>query len=90
MIDEKRMKNDLAKGNDIQLSVLAVVGRTMIFVPIALTVLSIMASLIGLDFDVQPVASGLGGVFVCGIAILLYVAFRRFRRGIRGEDTARD
>ncbi len=90
MIDEKRMKNDLAKVNDIQSSVLAVVGRTMIFLPIVITVLYIIASLIGFNLDVQSVASGLGGVFLCGVAILLYVAFRRFRRGIRGEDAGRD
>ncbi len=89
-MDEKRMMKDLTKNDDVQLSVLAVVGRTMIFVPIILTILSIIASLIGLNLDVQSLASGLGGVFVCGIALLLYVAFRRFRRGIRGEDTGED
>ncbi len=81
---------DLTKNNDVQLSVLAVVGRTMMFVPIVITILSILASLIGLNLDVQSLASGLGGVFLCGIAILLYVAFRRFQRGIRGEDTGGD
>ncbi len=81
---------DLNKNSDVQLSVLAVVGRTMIFVPIILTILSIIVSLIGLSLDVQSLASGLGGVFLCGIAILLYVAFRRFQRGIRGEDTGGD
>lgn len=75
---------------NIQLGVLSVVGRTMIFVPIVITILSIIASLFGLNLDVQSLASGLGGVFVCGIAILLYVAFRRFRQGIRGEDTGED
>ncbi len=89
-MDEKGIMKDLTKNNDVQLSVLAAVGRTMIFVPIILTILSVIASLIGLNLDVQSVASGLGGVFLCGIAILLYVAFRRFRRGIRGEDAEED
>ncbi len=81
---------DLTNNSDVQLSVLALLGRTMIFVPIILTILSTIVSLIGLNLDVQSVALGLGGVFLCGIAILLYVAFRRFRRGIRGEDAEED
>jgi Mg2+ and Co2+ transporter CorA len=79
------MMKDSSKDTGIQLNVLAVVGRTMIFVPIIITIISIIASLFGMDFDVQSLASGLGALFVCGIAILLYVAFRRFRQGIRGD-----
>ncbi len=89
-MDEKGIMKDVNENSDVLLSVLAVVGRTMIFVPIILTILSIIVSLVGLNLDVQSLASGLGGVFLCGIAILLYVAFRRFRRGIRGEDTGGD
>ena len=78
---------DLDRNTNTQLNVLAAVGRTMIFVPIIITVLSIIGSLIGIELDVQSLASGLGGLFLCGVAILLYVAFRRFRQGIRGEET---
>jgi hypothetical protein len=62
----------------------------MIFVPLAVTVLSVVGALIGMELDVQALASGLGALFLCGIAILSYVAFLRFRQGIRGEDTEED
>ena len=63
-------------------------GRIMISVPVLLLLFQIINSWAGGSPSLADnVSSGAGSIFFCGMAALGYVAFERFRRGLRGEDT---
>ena len=81
------MKNP-DKGGD-WLSALTVIGRILIGVPVG-------ASLVGILYFALSGGGGLtaspteiflyGMVMLCGFVALIYVAVKRFKRGLQGKD----
>jgi hypothetical protein len=66
-------------------------GRILIFVPIAVSLLSFILSL----FKASPVNgesifAGSTMIFLCGVIALVYVAIKRFQQGLHGEDRVYD
>ena len=80
--------NDNKQKQPDWLRALTVMGRIMISVPILLFLVQIINSWAGGSPSLADAASsGAGSTFFCGVVVLVYVAFKRFRQGLRGEDT---
>lgn len=66
-----------------QLNALIIIGRIMVFVPIAVSII-ILAST-GYEYGgeiLNSSAAGIATVLVCGVVTLIYVAFKRFKEGL--------
>ncbi len=69
------------------LSALTIMGRILIFVPIIVSLIAFLLSLFGTNpVNDESVFAGSTMIFLCGVATLIYVAVKRFRQGLRGED----
>lgn len=68
------------------LSALTIMGRILIFVPIIISLIAILLSLLGTSpVNDESIFAGSTMIFFCGVATLIYVAIKRFRQGLRGE-----
>ena len=69
------------------LSALTVMGRILISVPIIVSLIALLLSLLGANpVNDESVFAGGTMIFFCGAATLIYVAVKRFRQGLRGEE----
>jgi len=69
------------------LSALTIMGRILISVPIIVSLIAFLLSLFGSNpVNDENVFAGGAMIFFCGAATLIYVAVKRFRRGLRGEE----
>lgn len=84
------MKNHKHSTGD-WLSALTIMGRILIFVPIIIGLIALLLSLYGINsVNSEVVFSGSTMLFLCGVATLVYVAIKRFREGLRGDEEARE
>ena len=95
------MMNKRKEANGDRLSALTVLGRIMIFVPIGVNLILFISSLLGQGGFVREegfnptvieynafhgyLTAGSFLIFLCGLTMLVYVAVKRFRQGLRGE-----
>jgi hypothetical protein len=80
------MQNRKKKSSD-WLSALTIMGRILIFVPLIVTLIAILLGLFGTSpVNGESVFAGSTMIFFCGAATLIYVAIKRFRQGLRGEE----
>ena len=69
------------------LSALTVIGRILIFVPIIVGLIIFLCSLYGTNFNApETLFAGSSMIFLCGLVTLVYVAVKRFREGLRGDE----
>lgn len=69
------------------LSALTIIGRIFIFVPIAAGLIQWIIDLTGKSpANNEVIYSGSAMLIICGIVTLVYVAVKRFRKGLRGEE----
>jgi len=69
------------------LSALTIMGRILISVPIIVSLIAFLLSLFGTNpVDNENIFAGGTMIFLCGTATLIYIGFKRFRQGLRGEE----
>jgi len=69
------------------LSALTIMGRILISVPIIVSLIAILLGLFGASpVNGESVFAGSTMIFFCGVTTLIYVAIKRFRQGLRGEE----
>lgn len=69
------------------LRALTIIGRVFIFVPIAVGLIQWIIDFTGESpVDNEMIYSGSAMLIICGIVTLVYVAVKRFRKGLRGEE----
>jgi uncharacterized membrane protein len=75
------------KSEDATLRALATMGRILLIVPIvAGAIVTIIEAPSPSWVDWHTVLAGAALVMLCGLVTLGYVAVKRFRRGLQGED----
>ena len=72
---------------DGTLQALIIMGRILLAVPLLFgIVVSIIEAVSSTTLDRDTFLAGGGMVMLCGLVTLGYVAVKRFRRSLRGED----
>ena len=82
------MKNQETISGD-SLSVLTVIGRILIAVPIGASLVATLYYALsgGGGFTGSPIDIFIfGTIILCGLVTLIYVAIKRFQRGLQGKD----
>jgi hypothetical protein len=76
-------------GKEDWLNVLTVIGRILIAVPVGVSLVAILYFALsgGGGFTGSPIDIFIfGTIMLCGLVTLIYVAVKRFQRGLRGKD----